>query len=296
MPDPVEWLLAVLAAASSSAAAMLAFGRWRTKRAATNAASTLACVAGIALGYAILKLHPAWPPASALDRLLALVLPAVVIVELLAAVPWMPGEFVLVLRIVLALAMGRVLLHGSVYLSQDGGGSDNLTTAWLLVGGLGIAGCWHLLLRLNRREPNWSLPIALGLAIACAGAAILLAGYIRGGESALPLAAALAATGLASAVLKPQQAGEGVIGVGVFGLAGLLIVGHFFGRLTTVRALTIFSAPLLCWTAELPAFRVLKSWQTVALRLLLVAIPLVVALALAAHDFRREMQQLLVSS
>lgn len=296
MPDLVECLLAVLAAAGSSTAVVWAFGRrWRTNQAAVEATGISACTSGIVAGYAVLGLHPAWPPASALDRLLTAVLPAVIGVELLDTAPWISVRIKTALRFVLALAMVRVLLHGSVHLVLRDGGVDVLvTTTWLVVGGLAIATFWHLMLLFHRRSSNAPLPLALALAIASGGAATLLAGYVRGGEAALPLAAALAATGLASLALKCPDAGEGLIGIGVVGLAGLLIVGHFFGRLTTGRACVIFAAPLMCWIVELPLFRSLNPWQAVALRLAFVVLPLVVVLLLATLDFRRELQQLLV--
>ena len=295
MPDPVECLLAVLAAAGSSAAAVWAFGRrWRTNEAAVKATGISACTSGIVAGYAVLRLHPSWPPASALDRLLTAVLPAVIGVELLATAPWISARIKTALRFVLAIAMVRVLLHGSVHLAlRDGRVDVLLATARLVVGGLAIATFWHLILLLNRRSSNASLPLALALAIASGGAATLLGGYVRGGEAALPLAAALAATGLVSLALKQPDAGEGLIGIGVVGLAGLLIVGHFFGRLTTARAWAIFAAPLMCWIAELPTFRNIRTWQLIALRLLLVAIPVVAVLLLAGQDFRNEMRRLL---
>ena len=295
MPDPVECLLAVLAAAGSSAAAVWAFGRrWQTNEVAVKATGISACTSGIVAGYAVLRLHPAWPPASALDRLLTAVLPAVIGVELLATAPWISARIKTALRFVLALAMVRVLLHGSVHLALRDGRVDILvTTAWLVVGGLAIATFWHLMLLFHRRSSNASLPLALALAIASSGAATLLAGYVRGGEAALPLAVALAATALASLALKLPDAGEELIGIGVVGLAGLLIVGHFFGRLTTARALVIFSAPLMCWAGELPLFRNVKRWKVIALQWLLVAIPLIAVLLLAGQDFRNEMRLLL---
>lgn len=292
MPDPVEWLLAMLAAAGSSAALAAAFGRrWRTSPARTNAAGILACGVGSVLGYGALKLCPAWPPAVALDRLLVIVLPSTIVVELLAAIPQAPRRLATALRIGLALALARVLLHDSVYLAVGDESSDSAIhrTACLVLGGIGIAGYWYLMLLLDRRGAGCSLPLALSLAIACGGAAILLAGYVRGGEAALPLAAAIAGAALAPAAQRLPSTREGLIGMGVIGLAGLLIVGHYFGRLTAGRALAVFLAPLLWWGADLPVFRRRKSWQLAAVRLLFVAIPLIAVLLLAKRDFDREM-------
>ncbi|HQU45852.1 MAG TPA: hypothetical protein PK867_23760, partial [Pirellulales bacterium] len=74
---------------------------------------------------------------------------------------------------------------------------------------------------------------------------------------------------------------------------GVLFVGDFFGRLSAGPALVMFLAPLLCWVTELPPLRRGKPWQTVAIRLLLVALPLIAVLLVAKHDFDRDMAPLL---
>ncbi|HQU46210.1 MAG TPA: hypothetical protein PK867_25580, partial [Pirellulales bacterium] len=100
MPDPVECLLAALAAAGASAVLVVALGwlRWANP-AWMNAACVVASGLGIALGCGVLKLRPEWPPANALDRLLTIVLPAATTVELVAGLPRMPRGFVATLRI-----------------------------------------------------------------------------------------------------------------------------------------------------------------------------------------------------
>ena len=67
----------------------------------------------------------------------------------------------------------------------------------------------------------------------------------------------------------------------------ILILGRFFGELSTGRAVAIFLAPLLCWTTELPVFRHRKPWFVAAVRLALVAVPLAAVLFLAQRDFAK---------
>jgi hypothetical protein len=121
----------------------------------------------------------------------------------------------------------------------------------------------------------------------------MLAGYLAGGEAAIVLAAALGGAALASRSIGAGAATQGTIGVGVVGLFGLLLVGRFFGRLSTGAAITMLFAPLLCWVAEWPPLERQKPWLKAALCLALVAIPLAFVLAAAQLHFNREMAPLL---
>ncbi|HVA51151.1 MAG TPA: hypothetical protein VNH11_32720 [Pirellulales bacterium] len=296
MPDPVECLLATLAAAGASAVLVVALGwlRWANP-AWMNAACVVAVGLGTAIGWAVLDLRPQWPPANALDRLLTIVLPAATVVELLAVLPRLPTGLAGLLRIGLALATARVLLHGSVYL---GGAADAWRTTWpaaiwLVLAGGGLTCVWTMLFLFDQRHTGVSLPLALSQAIVCGGLAVMLAGYIRGGEAALPLAAAVTGAAVASAAISRLFAAHGLIGMGLIALAGVLLIGHFFGRLSATPAIVVFLAPLLCWVTELPPLRGRKPWQAVAIRLLLVALPLIAVLLLAKHDFDRDMAPLL---
>ena len=75
--------------------------------------------------------------------------------------------------------------------------------------------------------------------------------------------------------------------MGVLSVFSILILGRFFGELSTGRAVVIFLAPVLCWATELPAIRNRKPWLIAAVRLALVAIPLAAVLFLAQRDFAR---------
>jgi hypothetical protein len=261
----------------------------------------LACVGGIALGlgigYYVLQLRPAWPPANGLDRFLRLVLPMVLTIEFVAGLPRVPTWFAWSLRILMASLLGRILLHGSVYLS---GPSSELAAGqgivlFIVCGALSLV-IWTLLVRLIQRSPGVSVPIALALTIQCAGVAVMLAGYIKGGAAAIPLAATVAGGAIASRLVLNRSDQQATVGIAVVGLCGLLGIGRFFGGLSTAEALTLLFAPLLCWATELPRLRNQRPWVVGAIRLALVAVPLLVLLALAKREFDRETAPLLIKS
>ncbi len=343
MPDPFLYLSASGAAALASAIPFLAISALvmaRARRIASiNApASTsvhgtgpqpgsatgwpAACVVamglGLAVGSFVLLRRSVWPPSSALERLLTVVIPAVLIIEWIAGLQRVPHWFTWLLRIGLAAMIPRILWHGSVYLS----GADSQweawqsATAWLLCSVL-LASVWGLLGRLAERAPGASLPFGLGLTISSAGLTIMLAGYIEGGAMAFPLTAALLATtggvwlartcsdSLPRAKVAADRdtssncrslmnsGGAAILGIGIAGLYGLLFIGHFFGRLSTMTAMTLLLSPLLCWVTEVPFLRHRHPWLVGSLRLAFVAIPLAVVLILAKRDFDRDMAPLL---
>jgi len=106
-----------------------------------------------------------------------------------------------------------------------------------------------------------------------AGITTMLSGYASAGQLALPLAAALATVALATAALArgtPTIPGmSGAVGVGWICLAGILIIGRFFGSLTTLHGLLLGATPLLCWLA---AYQPVSAWYIWPRRLLLVAL------------------------
>lgn len=295
MPQPLLYLQATAVAAGAAAIVVLALclRRWPVSATRINVASVLGTGLGLVGGYYLMPGRIHWPPGNGLDRLLMVILPAVVGIELLAGIRVFPSWLGWCWRLGLCLVLGRILLHDSVYVS----GLERAWASWqvalaLAVGGGLLAAVWCLLSRLSRRSPGASIPMALALAIPSAGLAVMMAGYIAGGAASFPLAAAVAGSAIATSRIPPRSASPGVIGIGVVGLFGLLFVGRFFGRLPTGYALTLLLAPLLCWTTELPLLRRgpdFVGW----LRLALVAIPLVSVLILAKRSFDRDTAPLL---
>ena len=305
MPDPLLYLKAMGAAAIASAVGGLAIvAAWRKGHAAwLHAACVLSVAAGLVVGYSLLALQLSWPPRNGLERFLLLIAPAILGVELLAAIPALPRWSVWSLRVTLALVLPRVLLHGSVYL----GGTERAWPAWqaLLVmtaAGLLLAGLWGLLALLSRRAPGMFVPCALQASTLCAGLTVMMAGYIKGGVAALVWAAALLTTILVVGAItrSSRSLAEGawpaLLGVGVVGLFSLVFIGRFFGELSSGNALVILLAPLLCWLAEIPWLKRRQPWLAWSVRSLLLASVLVTVLMLAKRKFDREMAPLLVNA
>src|SRR5687767_857668 len=193
MPDPLLYLQAIVAAASTSAIVTLALG-WRRllSQIAGTAACLLAMIGGTVVGYCMMQLWPAWPPLNALDRLLTIVLPAAAVIELVCGFDRVPQWLGWLMRLSLCGSIGRILLHGSVYL----GGTSPEWTGWQAAAALAVSSAllatpWVLLSRLLQRGPGASIPLAVALSTLSAGMAIMLGGYIKGGSAALPLTAAL---------------------------------------------------------------------------------------------------------
>jgi hypothetical protein len=157
----------------------------------------------------------------------------------------------------------------------------------LIFGGLttALAVVWLSLALLTRKTRGRSIPLAV--AFACAGAAVtvMLSGYASGGQMGLPLAAALAGATVASLALSAPFEGDGLLGLGVVGLFGLLVIGYFFGQLAFGHAALLFFGLLFCWVPELPYLRRLGPRLREILRVVLVGVPVILAVGLAQQKF-----------
>jgi hypothetical protein len=259
-------------------------------------AAALAVGAGFFVGcWLLMEVPPRWAPREDQDRLLLLLLPAVVLVECVAAfrgVRWWPAWL---LRVLVAAGAARVLLHDSSYLTDPSGSGANSWTGsqqMLVFGGLAalLAAVWASLTLLLRRAPGRS--VSLALAGTCAGAAltVMLSGYLTGGQLGLPLGAALLGTVAASLLVPIPVSGFGSLGVALVGLFSVLVIGRFFGSLTTTHALVLFMALLLCWVPEAPYLNRLRPWIRGVIRVVLVAVPVVVVVLQAREEFLRDSQ------
>lgn len=299
MPDPAYYVQVMAVAAGVSALITLALGRLRppVSRYRGEVAGVLGVFAGMIAGYYLLGFRPAWPPVSAIDRLLLAVFGSVIGIEVLACVPHVPQWLAWCLRVGLAAITARILLHGSVYL----GGTTVGWSAWeaaatFIFAAVLLATTWSGLISLANRSEGTSIALALAQTLVAAGVLIMLEGYLTGGEATLPIAAALAGMALVSCRNSCRSNGAGAIGIGVVGLFSLLFIGRYFGRLSTASALTVFLAPFCCWVTEIPQLRHRKPWVVTAIRLALTALPLVVVLAIAKREFDRETAPLLGTS
>jgi hypothetical protein len=281
--------VAIVITAAAATLVLLISGRpWRPSNTPWVASSAvLAVAAGFYIGCWILGLWPRWPPAEDKDRFLALVFPAIIAVELFAAFPRVPRLLVWALRLIVVGTTGRVLLHGSTYLTDLTGPNTrewSPVQTWLILGGLAavLAVVWTLLALLERRGPAWTLPVIMaGICFAAAGT-IMLSGYSSGGQLGLPLGAALIGIAVAAPFLPHLTSW---LGLAVVGLSGFLVMGHFFGQLTASHALLLFGAPLLAWIPILLPFHWMRPWLRGLAQVILVAAVAAFVMAQAKKQF-----------
>jgi hypothetical protein len=302
MPDPFLYLQAIGAATIVSSLCVWAMVAWRPSSSKTwlNSAYVAGMGLGLAVGGYLLGLRLVWPPVNGLDRLLMIVMPMSLGVELIAGFECVPQRVAWLLRMSLAAAIPRILLHGSVYLSGDNDHLPIWQSVVVMAGcALLLANVWALLSALPERSAGDSLSLILSLTILCAGLTVMMAGYIQGGGAAIPLAATIVATTIAAWLIQKSTHNlthahsPAIIGVGVVGLFGVLFIGRFFGRISDGCALAILLAPLLCWATELPFLRHRPPWLLVSIRLIIVATALAVVLFAAKRNFDRDMAPLL---
>ena len=316
MPDPLLYLQAISTSLVSSAILVLII-QWTMPRnlSGQRVAGVLATGLGVASGLLVLRFQFVWPPANALDRFLLIVLPAALVVEVVGSVQRIPQRLVRGARIGFVAVTVPVLLYGSVYLLPSEGEwiAWNAGGAILLSAGL-LATAWMSMRALAARSSDLSNPLAVSMATVAAGLLVMMAGYLKGGSAAFPLAAALFGTAVSShwiarllarkrvaeAAIAGSDAPESTsvssaaVGIGMIGLFGILFVGRFFGGITAGTAVIVLLTPLLCWVGELPGLRRSQPWKVFVLRLALVTIPLGVVLAAAKRDFDRDMAPLMM--
>jgi hypothetical protein len=284
MPDPSEYLNAVLATFFVSTAILLTLRILSRNcgRVCSESASVAAITCGLLAGYSTLKFSWPWPPDNALDRFFTIVLPALLIIEFITAIVGdvQPTDtttgpanhhhqrrfyravrsLLWIARFSLCCSTGRILMHDSIYL--DASNSSGRDAWWiqnmpgiLLISAMLLMTVWCVLIRLARRTVSGSIELCLSLCLICAGCTTMMAGYIKGGSAALPLATVMMVSALASRFLTRKRldsqeapvrysAGTAVIGVGLVSLFSLLWIGRFFGQLTSVDAVVIFFGPV----------------------------------------------------
>jgi hypothetical protein len=296
MLDPVQIIKASAAAAVLAALVWLLLGGARRQPHPERAAAggALSVGAAILVGAWLLGLAPHFPPPEGVDRFLLILLPAAVGAELAAAAlrrraAWLAWAS----RLVVASGAARVLLHGSTYITDSAGAGTREwppAETWLVLSTLAaaLAAGWALLNRQAVRNTGRSTLLTLSVAAAAAGVVVMLSGYASGGQLGFPLAAALAAMAVVSVAAPERPDLRGAIGVGIVGLFALLVIGRFFGNLSTSNALVLFCTPLLPWLAELaPATRLGTRWRGFG-RAMLALVPIAVVLTLAVQKFNAD--------
>jgi hypothetical protein len=259
----------------------------------------VAMVWGGIAGLFALPAIPSLPPVTGLDRYLVILLPVALAIEAESAAGWLDGFWLTVERGFVSLVAIPVLLHGSVWLS---GGQP---TVWMGIVAAAIVlwGAWEGTAGHVRATGDRAVAVVTVAALVVAGLAIAMAGWLKGGMVAIPLAAALAGAILAAGDAGPGRWGSpsglaGASAAGIVALFGLVVVGRCFGRLETLSAALLLAAPLMVALAhgfsrsgaDTSAARVVGSTRY---RLLLAAVPLVAVLVAAKADFDTKLGRLL---
>jgi hypothetical protein len=291
-------LVALATSASLAGIAVLISGwPWRSPRPPAVATGWIVGQGtGLVVGCSLLGLRPHWPPKEDLDRFFIIVVPMIAVVEL--AAPWLkvPRWLVSSMRIATAASIAPILLHGSSYVAGSTAWSP--VQSWLILGGLALAlgSVWWLLASLARRAMG--LSVAVSLAVTCAGAAIIvmLSGYATGGQVAIPLAGSIAGTSVATLLLAHSSRATEPIGIAVVGLFSVLVMGRFFGDLTTTHAALLFFAPVLGWVPEVPLMRRLRPWVRGLAHVALVILTVAAVGAGTLHQFIDQSQSAFDSS
>lgn len=289
MPDPLLYFQGIAAALCASAALMGFISRRASLSSdRSSGAGLLSLAGGLLAGYCALRLIPRWPPVNGLDRFLAIVLPAALVIEWLASRSGVPRWLALVLRGSLAVGSGVVLLWGSVYLGNSPGAWSPVMAASILgvsAGALVLARC--LIEKMLDRSPGVAVPLLVALCIQSAGIAVMLAGYLKGGAAAFPIAASLSAKVLVSRGrgLEFAFSIRASLSVAVVGLYGIVFIGRFFGGLSTWNSLVLLMAPAAPWMVEALPLRSSRPRLVVGLQVLSAVLALALVLVPAAIDF-----------
>ena len=219
--------------------------------------------AGFVAGFWMLGVVPSGRFADDQERLAFLVVPLITLVETLLCALRPSRSWAMGLRSLVASSICPILLHGSVYMAGDAvAGAHGWTPAALLAGvGAGVTIALLTLIGLAQREKGVAVGWCLGLTTFAAGLATMLSGYLTGGQLALPMAAVMMVACGMSQLLTGGGLDAGGVSVGFVGLAGVLMIGHFFGSLSVVHALVLCVVPLLCCVMEMVSRQVLSPWR-----------------------------------
>lgn len=273
-----------------TAAAVMGLSAWAAPRPwRRDACWTWAIGAGVFAASGATDQWPHWPPLEDRARFLTLLVALTLVVETLAATLRSRGASWTV-RLGLIAVVAPILLHDSVYLADHEGRNSaewSSAQATLVLGGLAalLALVWAMLSSLQSRTSTPAVLWVLVLDALATAVTVMLSGYYRGGLLGLDLAASLAGATLASCIVPPQSPASGSLGMGVIGIFSVVLMGRFFGTLSTGLAACLVLAPLLAWTVELPRLRtVTPAWRGAG-RLACVAVPLIVVLIVAERKF-----------
>ena len=254
----------------------LAWRMWKRRAEAADGAGywgALAVAAAFAGCYGLLDGWPGMPP--------------------LLAEGWLPfaaGAAVLVALLAHLIKRGRALLWLALFVAAEfvltarprGSWPMWVTAMWLVGGGLGSV---VVLLSINRfaeKQRGTALALALWIWTAGTGVALALTGSLKYAQFAASVSAAMGA-GVVAAWINPKISfARGAVETLALLTLGLLLCGYLYSDLPASPALLLAVAPLSLWLAECQCVEKLAAWQRAAIRLALMALPVAVALLIAA--------------
>ena len=291
MPDPVRMAvsLALAAVVAGAVVGLLRLVRRDPSGPLLGIGLILGLSLGLVVGWWWLGVRVRWPPREDQDRLLLIVFPMLIAIELASAGLAGVRRWVWVPRLLLAGAATPILLRNTTYLADLAGPGSRQWSSLQIALNLGVAavtfaGVWWLtswlMHRTQSRAPVW---ILVGVNLGTA-ATVMLSGYASGGQLGLPVAGALAGVLLAG-LLVPELDCDPAVSVGITGAVSLAVIGHFFGELTVTNAALLVFAPLAAWLVEVPQARPIPGWIRNGAGVALAAIPVAIALFLAQADF-----------
>lgn len=279
MPNPLQMLLASGVAGLVASVIVLVSAILVPRAVATwtRAGWNFGIGAGFLVGCSLLGRGPRGSFAEDVDRLLVIVMPTAVLVESVVSHPRFPGALAWLTRMFVAGSVAPLLLQGTVYLSDVGGPG---TREWSVIQAtfilvtlpIAIVAGWWTLSRIHGKPLGRLVEFLVLSTCVSAGIAVMLSGYLTGGQIALPLAGAFAGALFVSA-FRFGSAADRPLGVVVVGLASVLLLGCCFGTLPLPVALLLYFAPLAAALTGLPSIRRLAvPWRIAATLVLYTAL------------------------
>jgi len=238
---------------------------------------------------------PAVPPVSGLDRWLLLALPLLLAAEF-AGSRCRSASFRRLLRLAAVAVAVQVILYGSIHFRAA---PAVQLLPGLTLGGLvtvmaagGVMAAVTELCDGSAGAATSVQAILVILTLQAGAATVMLGGWISGGAAALPLAGSCLGMVIASLGLRSPLAVGLVIRWGVRSLCGVVLLGHFFGRLTFLQSLMLLSAAVTTLCLPLPKRRV-SARLHVRVRCVLGVLLLALVLIPAIAQFIERMRPLL---
>ncbi len=283
MPTPQQVLLGLILPAV--VAAVLTAVGWASGKHRGSWGTILGISIGFLLAfYGIMGQWPPLPPTESPQRIALLAVPLGVLAAILS-LPKVHGS----LRILLAIAAPA----GAVWFMFKALPAASFPPSQMLpwVGGAtAVAVAVELIIEpIALKYPSTAPAMILGpLAGGVSVIALLMVSQNLG---YLGAAVALMVLGsfFARLLFSPAKLSRGPVVVVVTLLTAILTYAFFESdEISTTEVILLAGAPLLAWIVELPPIRRIRPWRRELLRMILVTIPIVVAIVLAAIQFQKD--------